>query len=221
MVRVLVSHSGISNEQLRHVVSALQEFTHETGIKLETEFFLGERQVKDLDAREEERFNAKRKQLDAGSMMDFFGADGRTKDGLWLHITKRDLYGEGTNFVLGGSKGHATVYSVKQFEEAGKALKKADYDPEQAWEAFKHAVKHEMGHSFEAVTKGSEQTVESLGTHCANTCTMKQVKNMTEALVRANSLRGVNDFCPRCVRSMREYVRNRFGERHLTPPKRV
>jgi predicted Zn-dependent protease len=221
MVKVTISHSGVSDEHLRRAVCALKEFEHETGIKLDMEVIRGGKQVQELRKVEDAVHDTKRDQVDADSMLNFFEGGDMTKDRLWLHLTDHDLYGKGTNFVFGGSKGNTTLYSVKQFEDAAKELRAGGQDPEHVWRAFKLFIKHEVGHSLKAVTEGRKQTEKRLGTHCANGDVMKQAMNIKEAIILAHSLRGKNDFCPHCLKAMREHVKEHHGEHHLVEPHRV
>jgi predicted Zn-dependent protease len=108
-------------------------------------------------------------------------------------ITKEDLFGERTNFVLGSTRsGRATVLSFNRLRDR---------------ETKKQLVYHEVGHMFGLPVPRAEMD-NRLGDHCVNLCAMRQGMTVGEWDSHARDRSLTNQvYCKPCDADLREYFK--------------
>jgi predicted Zn-dependent protease len=150
-------------------------------------------------------FNSKRGQVEiealVGNLVNNPFVRSKPSGAKVIVLIPEDLYaynrGQPTNWVHGSYFNHyareVVVISAARFYSGNV------FDPIH----FKHVMAHELGHMYNATSRGRRHTYESLGTHCANDCIMQQDLEVRSGKERAHDLhrRGVT-FCNNCKREM-------------------
>jgi predicted Zn-dependent protease len=123
----------------------------------------------------------------------------RIEDHYDILVVCSDIYGEGTDFVIGSAlRGIGTVISTCRF----KGL-----DSKTAFECIKTETMHELGHVLGLVPEERTENVEqSLGKHCLNTCIMRQGLYVPKDWIKlTNDRLRHGALCRTCETDLRNY----------------
>lgn len=149
--------------------------------------------------------HTQRNQLNAQHLLALFACEPwqDSEKHLDIFLTNRDLYVEGTNYVLGlAIQGIGAVISTNRFLALSDSLRK---------ECLKTLSMHEMGHVLGIVPDYREIAVtESLGKHCQNKCLMRQGLNVQEWIIMTQErLQGYKlcDLCRNDLKAISYYLR--------------
>ncbi len=109
-------------------------------------------------------------------------------------LTDRDLYSDRVNWCFG---------SVNQDTEGANYLTLSTHRVQDA-NRFRHVATHELGHLFGAASRGRQNTIENLGSHCTNSCIMEQKLTEVEMHRHARTISARGDkFCHQCQEELR------------------
>ncbi|MFH1105719.1 MAG: hypothetical protein V1731_00735 [Candidatus Aenigmatarchaeota archaeon] len=116
-------------------------------------------------------------------------------------ITAEDLYIPDTNFVVGvAHPTRGTIISVRRFRSVPDRLMQR--------ETIKEETYHEIGHVFDLPKEGRGFAINySLGSHCTNTCAMRQGLYVPHDWVGFvnDRLRTGRTYCEPCAQDLRNY----------------
>lgn len=148
-------------------------------------------------------FNPKRNQVNTNSAMIQMLNDpwNKREPHYDVILTAYDLYAPETNFVLGVATGQrGTIASMRRFRQIK--------EPGMERETKKQEIYHEIAHVFEIPDEKRGFALEySLGTHCANSCAVKQGLRVPHDWImfvhERKKTRQI--YCDPCVRDLRKY----------------
>lgn len=212
----VMQQKGVTPDEKAAVMDCLNEILSEAGVDgvIEVKDF-GEWHQNDSDygsaewyvqkGREMGRQTEDGEQLNASTMVSLCASEPwrEKEDHYDLFVCSSDLW-EGfsnNNFVIGlALRNNATVLSVARFRHP-------ELDARTRRECVKTEVMHELGHVFGLVT-GRGRIEMSLGTHCADRCTMRQGITVPDDWVPISQDRlRYGAFCKTCREDLRGYFR--------------
>ncbi len=130
--------------------------------------------------------------LDATFLTNLLSMDPNRGESIGLILTSRDVYGGDLAFIYG-----TTLPKVGCAVSTAR-LKK----PNQ----LKIVVAHELGHAFGLPGRpGSRDIYEHFGSHCSNSCVMRQMVSSPEITRVAEMTERCGLFCQPCQEVLREY----------------
>jgi predicted Zn-dependent protease len=113
-------------------------------------------------------------------------------------ILNRDIFLNGTNFVIGAVQGSVGVISIFRF---------LTLNPSDQQECIKTEIIHELGHIFGLIPESRKTMVEnSLGLHCNKCCTMRQGLNVPKDWIKISKDRlQYGPFCDICLKDLQSF----------------
>jgi len=111
-----------------------------------------------------------------------------------LILTEKDIYNNGLNYCFGSTQpdrfgGYHIIMSTARVKSMDQLL---------------FTTVHEVGHILGAA-KRSTNTIESLGSHCTNSCVMEQQLYLEDAIRHTHRIvRRENMFCNQCIKDLRK-----------------
>lgn len=139
-------------------------------------------------------------QLKANTILDKLAFEPWREDDYYdVLITNTDLYSRSdTNFIVGvAQRNVGTVLSPYRFRSLNSETK---------WQCLITEAMHELGHVFNVPARKEPDTTDSLGTHCTNTCVMRQGSHVPGDWVSMSEDRQKHGaFCNKCQQDLKSF----------------